>query len=359
MSAVASRETGPATGPATGFVPADHRRLRRRLTLRGRLVTGALAMTALALFALTLSVGSYRVPLIDVVVSVLHLRADPGVDFVVRGLRMPTALTGLFAGAALGLAGSIFQRLLANPLASPDFVGVSQGASLAAVAGLTVVSLGGASISVAAFVGAMTGAALVYVLAWRDGISGYRFILIGIGVAEFFTACTGYLISRADIYEARAAMTWLLGSVGQAGTGEIRALVGTVLVAVPLLLVLQRQLGVIALGDDAARALGARVEVARIGLLGIAIVLVAVATAAAGPIAFVALMSGPIAARLLGPAPGLLAAGLVGAIVTLSADLVAQHLLPVALPTGVITGAVGAPYLVWLLVTVNRRGVGR
>jgi iron complex transport system permease protein len=115
---------------------------------------------------------------------------------------------------------------------------------------------------------------------------------------------------------------------------------------------------VIALGDDAAKALGARVELARIGLLGLAIVLVAVATAAAGPIAFVALMSGPIAVRLLGPASSLLAAGFVGAAVTLSADLIAQHALPVALPTGVVTGAVGAPYLVWLLVTVNRRGAG-
>jgi iron complex transport system permease protein len=342
----------------TDLRPDGYRRLRRRLRRRGRLLTGALAGLAIFLFVLTLSVGSYRVPLDAVVLSVLHLREDPGVDFVVNGLRMPTALTGLFAGIALGLAGSIFQRLLSNPLASPDFVGVSQGASLAAVAGLTVVDLGGTSIPVAAFVGAMVSAFLVYVLAWRDGITGYRFILIGIGVAEFFMACTGYLLARSEIYEARAAMTWLMGSVGQAGTREIRALVAVVLVTAPVAVVLHRQLRVIGLGDDAARALGARVELARIGLLGIAIVLVAVATAAAGPIAFVALVSGPIAARLLGPSSGILAAGFVGAAVTLAADLVAQHLLPATLPTGVVTGAVGAPYLIWLLVTVNKRGGG-
>ena len=326
--------------------------------IRARLVTSTIAGVALALFVVTLSFGSYRVPIDEVVVSVLHLRDVPAVDFVVRGLRMPTALTGLFAGVALGLAGAIFQRLLGNPLASPDFVGVSQGASLAAVAGLTTVDLGGTGISLAAFVGAMAGALAVYLLAWRDGITGYRFILVGIGVAEFFTACIGYVLSHADVYEARAAMTWLMGSVGQAGHGEVRALVVTVLVALPGVLLLQRQLGVLALGDDVAKALGARVEVARLALLGLAIVLVAVATAAAGPIAFVALMSGPIAARLLGPAQSLLAAGFVGGAVTLAADLVAQHALPVALPTGVVTGAVGAPYLVWLLVTVNRRGAG-
>ena len=326
--------------------------------IRARLVTSTIAGVALALFVVTLSFGSYRVPIDEVVVSVLHLRDVPAVDFVVRGLRMPTALTGLFAGVALGLAGAIFQRLLGNPLASPDFVGVSQGASLAAVAGLTTVDLGGTGISLAAFVGGMAGALAVYLLAWRDGITGYRFILVGIGVAEFFTACIGYVLSHADVYEARAAMTWLMGSVGQAGHGEVRALVVTVLVALPGVLLLQRQLGVLALGDDVAKALGARVEVARLALLGLAIVLVAVATAAAGPIAFVALMSGPIAARLLGPAQSLLAAGFVGGAVTLAADLVAQHALPVALPTGVVTGAVGAPYLVWLLVTVNRRGAG-
>jgi iron complex transport system permease protein len=340
------------------LAPGDFRRLRRGLARRGVLATTVLALLALTLFLLTLSVGSYRVPLGDVVLSVLRLREDPGVDFVVNGLRMPTALTGLFAGFALGLAGSVFQRLLGNPLASPDFVGVSQGAALAAVAGLTVVDLGGASISLAAGVGAVTSAGLVYLLAWRDGITGYRFILIGIGVAEFFTACIGYVVSRSDVYEARAAMTWLMGSVGQAGSGEIRALVVVVLVAAPVTVVLHRHLRVVALGDDAARALGARVEVVRMALLGISIALVAVATAAAGPIAFVALMAGPIAARLLGPSSSVLAAGFVGASVTLAADLVAQQLLPVALPTGVVTGAVGAPYLVWLLVTVNRRGGG-
>lgn len=322
------------------------------------MVTASLGALVLALFAVTLSVGSFRVPLDDVVVAVLHLDDNPAIDFVVNGLRMPTALTAVFAGLALGLAGTVFQQLLGNPLASPDFVGISTGAGLAAVAGLTVVDLGGASISLLAFAGAMVSAGLIYLLAWKDGITGYRFILIGIGVSAFFTALTGWVLARAEIWEARAAMTWLTGSVGQAGHAEIRALVATVVVAVPIAALLHRQLVVLALGDDAARALGARVELARLALLGLAIVLVAVATAAVGPVMFVALVAGPIANRLLGPAPGLLAAGLAGAVVMLTADLIAQHLLPSTLPTGVVTGAVGAPYLVWLLATANRRGAG-
>jgi len=200
---------------------------------------------------------------------------------------------------------------------------------------------------------------LVYLLAWRDGISGYRFILIGIGVSELMLSIVGYIVAKAEINEAREAMTWLVGSVGQAGTGELRALLVAVAVLVPVALLLDRSLRTLELGDDTARALGARVETARLALLGVAIVLVAFATAAAGPIMFVALMAGPIAVRLLGPASGgILAAGLVGAVIVLSADLAAEHALPVSLPTGVLTGVIGAPYLIWLLVTTNREGRG-
>ena len=138
-----------------------------------------------------------------------------------------------------------------------------------------------------------------------------------------------------------------------------RALLAAVVILLPAALLLARPLGTLELGDDAAKALGARVEACRLGLIAVAIVLVAFATAAAGPILFVALIAGPVARRLLGPAPGAIAAAaLVGAIIVLSSDLVAVHVLPIALPTGVVTGAIGAPYLVWLLITANRAGRG-
>ncbi|CAM3475222.1 FecCD family ABC transporter permease [Stackebrandtia soli] len=334
-----------------------HRTTRRRRSLT---VNGTLALATLALFTLTMMVGSYLISATDVLLSTFSIVENPSVDFVIHELRLPPAATALFVGAALGLSGIIFQQLLANPLASPDFVGISSGASLAAVGAIIFGNIGGLGISVAALVGALVSSGIVYLLAWRDGISGYRFILIGIGVSQFTLSIVGYVIARADLNDARAAMTWLMGSVGQAGPTQLTALMATVAIAIPVAMVLERHLRTLALGDDTARGLGARTELARFALIALALILVAVATAAAGPLAFVALLAGPIARRILGPASAglLVASALVGALIVLAANLVSVHLLPSDLPTGIITGAVGAPYLIWLLATVNREGRG-
>lgn len=331
------------------------RHLRRRRTV---VVTTLLAVTAFVLFVLTMMVGSLYVSPIAVISSVLGLGDDPTADFIVRDLRLPTAAAGLAVGLALGISGSVFQRLLGNPLASPDFVGISSGASLFAVSSIVLFNTSSSMISGSALVGALLTALLIYLLAWRDGISGYRFILIGIGVSQFMLSITSYIISRAEIYEAREAMTWLVGTVGQAGAGELRTLLVGLVVLIPIAMLLERPLRALELGDDTAKALGSRVEVSRLALLGLSIVLVGFAVAVAGPIMFVALIAGPIAHRLAGPDSGVVAAGLVGAVIVLGSDLVSQHLLPVALPTGVVTGIVGAPYLIWLLATVNREGRG-
>ncbi|GAB3411648.1 FecCD family ABC transporter permease [Flindersiella endophytica] len=340
---------------AAPLVRAHRMRRRRRVVL----VTVVLAAIAFGLFVLTMMIGSFPLTAWEVVASTFRLREDPSVDFIVHDLRLPVAAAALGVGLALGAAGSTFQKLLANPLASPDFVGISSGASLFAVASIILFHASSAWISGSALAGALLSSALIYLLAWKDGISGYRFILIGIGVSEFLLSIAAYLIARADLYDAREAMTWLVGSVGQAGPGELRTLLVTLVVLLPAAMLLDRPLRALELGDDAAKALGTRVEPARLGLIAVAIVLVAFATAVAGPIMFVALVSGPIARRLLGPTSGgLPASAFVGAIVVLGADLVTQHLLPVALPTGVVTGAIGAPYLIWLLITVNREGRG-
>lgn len=341
--------------PAARVLLSRQRAARRRRALLG---TSVLAAGAAGLFLVTLLVGSSGLGVWDAIASALRLRDDPEVDFIVRELRLPTALTALGVGFALGAAGLVFQRLLANPLASPDMVGVSSGASAFAVASIVLLGVGSIGVSLAALLGALASALLVYVLAWRNGVSGYRFILIGVGVSQLMLSIVGYMLARADLYDARRAMTWLVGSVGQAGTGELNALLLAVAVLLPLALLLERPLRAVELGDDAARALGTRVETSRLALIALSIVLVAFATAAAGPIMFVALVAGPVAARVLGPPAGLVAAACVGAIIVLASDLVAQHLLPIALPTGVVTGAVGAPYLVWVLATTNSKGRG-
>ncbi len=345
--------------PSTSHVDAVGSDRRARLR-RGTSVTTALGLLALALFVVTMMVGSYVLSPVQVVAAVLGLGDDGGARFVVQQVRLPTAAAALGAGVALGIAGTVFQRLLGNPLASPDFVGVSSGASLFAV---TMILLGGGAgllVSVSALAGAVVTAAVVYVLAFRGAVSGYRFILIGIGVQQFCTSVISYVIASADVFEAREAMTWLVGSVGRSGDTELRVLWVALALLVPLALVLTRPLAALELGDDAAKALGVRVEPARLVLIALAVAITALAVSVTGPLLFVALVAGPIAQRLLGPAAsgGVLAAGFVGAIVLLGSDLVAQHVLPVALPTGVVTGILGAPYLIWLLASVNREGRG-
>lgn len=324
---------------------------RRARTRRALLVTGALAVVAACVFVVSMMLGSYLLGPGEVLRSVLGLSAEPSVDFIVRELRLPRAITAVLVGLALGAAGSIFQRVLRNPLAAPDIIGISAGASSATVAGIVLFGAGGLGLSVASLAGALATAAAVYLLAWRGGIADYRFILIGVGVAALLESVTGYLVSRAEISDARAAMTWLVGSVGMAGEGEIIGLAVGCAVVIPVLMALSRRLGVLELGADGARGLGVRPQAETAVQLGCAVVLVALATAAAGPLAFVALMAGPIAGRLLGLAGDrVLPAALVGAIIVQTADVVAQHLLPYPVSTGIVTGLTGAPYIAWLLI---------
>jgi iron complex transport system permease protein len=349
------------SGVATSLpapIAASIRRHRRRGRRRGLLLTSLLGGLAFALFVVTLMVGSSYVAPVDVLASLVGLSANSGVDFIVLDLRLPIAAAALSVGLALGIAGTLFQQLLNNPLAAPEFIGISAGASLAAVAGVVLFTWSGYVISVAALVGAFAGALLIYGLAWRGGLTGYRLILIGIGVSEFMLAVVTYLVARAEIHDAREAMHWLVGSIGHAGSAELRALVVALVVLVPIAFMLNRALRALQLGDDAARALGVRIETARLGLIAVAVALVAFATAVAGPIAFVALVAGPIAQRILGPTSGsIVAAAFVGASIVLAADLISQQAMPIALPTGVVTGAVGAPYLLWVLVGMNRDGL--
>lgn len=327
---------------------------RRR---RARLVDVVVVALVAVLVLVSLTMGSVRLTARQVVLSLVGVMDNEAVNFVVRDLQWPQAKSALATGLALGVAGTLFQHLLRNPLASPDFVGVSSGASLAAVAGIVFYGSDGLGIPVLALLGALGSSLLMYVLAWRDGVDGYRFILIGIGVSAFMYGLTGYLLTRADLNDAREAMHWLTGTVGQSGDTEVNVLLVALAALVPLSLVVRRLLRSLTLGDDTARTLGTRPELARLMLILVAVVLTGLATAVAGPLAFVALVAGPVADRLLGPAGGgLLAAAGVGAALVLVSDYVAANLLPTELPTGVVTGAVGAPYLLWLLATSTKEG---
>jgi iron complex transport system permease protein len=324
---------------------------------RWRLLVGILAALIVAVFALTLMVGpTFYGP--DEVVRVILGERVPGASFTVGVLRLPRASLAVLTGFCFGLAGVMFQTMLRNALASPDVIGISNGASAAAVFAIVMLSLHSASlVSLLAIVAALATASLIYLLAYRDGVVGSRLVLIGIGVAAMLNSVIGYVIVRAASWDLQTAMRWLTGSLNGASWRQVLPVALAIVVFTPLLLVQGCNLELLRLGNDAASALGVRVERTRILAIVAATGLIAFATAAAGPIAFVAFLSGPMAARIVGPAGSLLVpSGLVGALLVLVADLVAQHAFGTRYPVGVITGALGAPYLVYLLIRTNRAG---
>jgi iron complex transport system permease protein len=328
-------------------------RVRRRH--RGT-VLAVLGILILVVFAVTLMVGkSFYGP--AEVIRVILGETVPGASFTVGELRLPRATMGLLAGFAFGIAGVTFQTMLRNPLASPDIIGISSGASVAAVFGIVVLALDETAVSFLALGGALVTAAAIYLLSHRGGFAGTRLILIGIGVAAMLDSAVTYILSRAAAWDLQTAMQWLTGSLNGATWAGVLPLAVASAVLVPLVLSQGRGLGMLRLGDDSAAVLGVSVTRTRVLLMVSAVALLAFATAACGPIAFVAFMAGPIASRIVGPgASPLLSAGLVGALLVLTADLVGQFAFDSRYPVGVITGALGAPYLVFLLIRINRSG---
>ncbi|SFS04210.1 iron complex transport system permease protein [Microbacterium sp. cf046] len=329
----------------------------RRARLRHRSsVVVVLGILILAVFAVTLMVGNTFYDPVQVTRVILG-ETVPGASFTVGELRLPRAVMGLLAGFAFGIAGVTFQTMLRNPLASPDIIGISSGASLAAVFGIVVLSLDETAVSFLALIGALATACVISLLSNRSGFAGTRLILIGIGVAAMLDSAVTYVLSGAAVWDLQAAMQWLTGSLNGATWSGVLPLAVASGVLVPLLLAQGRGLGMLRLGDDPAASLGVNVPRTRVLLILAAVALLAFATAASGPIAFVAFMAGPIATRLTGPgASPLLPAGLVGALLVLVADLVGQFAFDSRYPVGVITGALGAPYLVYLLIRINRSG---
>ncbi|WP_433047049.1 FecCD family ABC transporter permease [Dactylosporangium sp. CS-033363] len=323
--------------------------------------SAAVALVALAA-ALTVAVfaigrGSYAIPP-GTVVDVLLGGGTPGQQLVILDLRLPRILAALLVGAALGLSGALTQTFARNPLATPDVLGVTNGASLGAVA---LIVLGGsgsvAGVPLAALAGGLVAAALVYVLAWRRGIDGYRLVLVGLGVGEIVQSGVSWFLVRAEIVDAYRATVWLNGSVAGVEWEQVRPLAIALAFLVPAALATGFTLQAIQFDDDVARSLGVRLQLARLAVVLTAIALAAAAVSAAGPIEFVAFVVPQVALRLCrGSRPPLLTSAVLGALLVAGADLVARTVLPGReLPVGLVTAIVGAPYLLWLLVRTNRR----
>lgn len=325
---------------------APVRRARRAPRRRHRLVIAGLAGLVLVALAVNLLLGDYTYTVPDFF-RILFGADIPVASFLLMDSKLPRALLALLVGVALGSAGAVFQSTLRNPLASPDVVGVTAGASAAAVVAVLVLGWTGVGVSFAGVLGAVGTAVLVRLVGGRAG--GFQLVLVGVGVAAASLSIVQYVLARTSVFQAQVALRWLAGSVGDADWSSVWGLAVPMLVLLPILAVGVGSLRATELGDETAAGLGepgSRPD----QLLLVSVLLVAFATAAAGPVAFVAFMAGPAARALNGGRSTILGAALVGAVLVLSADFVGHYLIgDINIPVGIITGACGAPFLLWLL----------
>jgi iron complex transport system permease protein len=348
-----------ATTPACPqtVAPPSPKTPPRRPGRTGR-VGAALSAAVVLLFLAKTTLGDVVVPL-PTLAAILRGEMVPGLGFIVMEDRLPAAAVGLLAGAAYGLAGTLFQTLLRNPLASPDVIGVGYGGAAAAVAGMLLFDLQGVGLAAVAFGGALAVALTIHALSDSGRNTGSRLILVGIGFAAMLQAVITYLLTRTDVRAASEALHWLVGSLS-GSTWERAAVLGA---AVALLLPgcarAASTLRILELGDDAAAGLGLNVRRSRLGLVVLGVALCAAATAATGPLSFVAFLSGPLARLMIGGRTSLACSALTGAVLVLGAELLGSNAFgDIDLPAGVVTGALGAPFLLWLLVRSNKRGNG-
>ncbi len=320
---------------------------------RGLVVTTVVTVIALALAVVALGLGDLPLSPGEVV-QALFATDGSFTSTVVRDWRLPRVLGALVFGSALAVSGAVFQSLTRNPLGSPDVIGFATGAYTGALVALTVVGAGAVSASAGALVGGLLTAVVVYLLAYRRGMQGFRLIIVGIAVTAMLHAANLFLLLRAQQEVAMAAAIWGAGSLSLLGWPTlIPAIVGLLLCTPGLLLV--PGLRQLELGDDAAAGHGIAVERVRVGLVLFAVALVAIVTASTGPIAFVALAAPQVARRLARSAGiPLVSSAAVGALLMLGADLIAQHVLPVDVPVGIVTVVLGGVYLLTLLVQEAR-----
>lgn len=318
-------------------------------------VTVLLAVLTAGLCIMMLIYGNTNYSL-DVVFRVLSGEKIKGASFAISTLRLPRMLTALLVGIAFGIAGNTFQTMLRNPLASPDIIGVTSGSSAAAVFCILVLHMSGATVSIVAVISGLVISALIYALSNESGFSGSRLILIGIGIQAMLNAVISFLLLKATQYDVPGALRWLSGSLNGMTMKNVPNLFIVVAIFGTLILLLTKYLQVLELGDEFATTLGIKMTLVRITLILSSVFLIAFATSTTGPISFVAFLAGPIASKLVGKgSPNVIPSALVGALLVLGSDMIGQFVFSTRFPVGVITGILGAPYMLFLLIYINRK----
>ena len=327
-----------------------------RVSWRSVVVLSVLATITVALAVLALGVGQYPVSA-GQVISILMGRDHSFASVLVLEWRMPRILLALLIGAALGVSGAIFQALTRNPLGSPDVIGFDFGAYTGALIAIAVLGGGYYTIAVSAVIGGLATAVAVYLLSYRNGLAGFRLIIVGIAVSAVLSSVCQWIILKIRLHQAVTASIWQQGSLSGLEWAQVFPVAGGLVIAAATLVLVGPQLAILQMGDDAAGALGVSPERVRLAYFGIGVLLIAVAAAAAGPISFVALAAPQLARRLTGAAGvGLISAAAMGAFLLLASDLIALKVFaPAELPVGAVTVTLGGLYLVYLLVVQARR----
>jgi iron complex transport system permease protein len=356
--------------------PSTVARLRNvSILVRPRVWLVGLALLALVLVLaiVAIAVGTRWIPL-DEVLSGLVGQGERATNLTVQRFRLPRAVVGVLVGMTLGLAGALVQAVTRNPIAAPDVLGVTAGASFGGVAvlllfGGTTFGYGGAAAEMSriglpagAVLGAVAAACIVLGVSSTRGFGGRSFstqrvVLAGIVCHAAFMGLVNWGLSQGDVDQASKASVWLVGSLHGRGWEHVVGVSAALVVLTPVALLLGQRLGALALGEPSAATLGISVSRTQIGLFAVAFALTGTAVAAAGPVNFVALLAPQVAKRLV-RAPGvpLVASALTGAALLLAADLLGRLAIPgVELPAGAVTAVVGAPCLLWLVVRKGGR----
>ncbi|MGR6899601.1 iron chelate uptake ABC transporter family permease subunit [Rummeliibacillus sp. TYF-LIM-RU47] len=329
---------------------------RRKRRNRYVSVTIILAIITIGLCCTMMMLGNTIYPVTDVI-HVLLGETIPGASFAINEIRLPRTVAGLFAGFAFGAGGYIFQTMLRNPLANPNVIGITTGSSAAAVFCIIVLHTSSTVVSLAAVIGGLVTVAIIYGLSRGTSFAIGRLILIGIGIQAMLNAVISYLMLIGKTNDLPNALRWLSGSLNGAELEMTYPLIIAVIIVTPVLIYFAKQLEMLELGEQAATSLGVNTNKTRVILMISAVLIIALATATTGPIAFVAFLAGPIAQRLVGVGfSNILPAGLIGVILVLGGDLIGQFAFETRFPVGVITGIIGAPYLIYLLIRINRKG---
>jgi len=304
---------------------------------------------------LNLAIGEKNYSALQVLQALTGANTDGA--YIITRLRFPRTLAAILAGMAFGVAGHIFQTLLGNPLASPDIIGVSTGSTVAAVYCTLFLNLNRGIVSVISVLAGVLVAFCIYKISYTDKFSSNRLILVGIGMQAFFNALISWMILKAAEYDVATAMRWMTGNLNGIVTDTLPLLFAVVVFCLASILFLRHGMQSLSLGESYATILGVRVNLVRSLLILCSVMLIAFATAITGPIASIAFLSGPIASGICGRSQSnILSSAMIGALLVLTGDFVGQNLLFTRYPVGVVTGILGAPYLICLLIQNNKGG---